>query len=109
MARRTRHRRFVGYFEDATARLRGMGLSPALIEALRAYRLLATDNVTGFHEGRPPIAGPDDRQKSRQRPASWSSRRGNMANAPIAGAARYAGPAIQRARDPSHGGRPAGG
>lgn len=52
MARRTRHQRFVGYFEDATARLRGMGLSPDLIEALRAFGLLAADNVTGFHEGR---------------------------------------------------------
>jgi diguanylate cyclase (GGDEF)-like protein len=29
-----------------------MGLSPTQIEALRQYGLLATDNVTGFHEGR---------------------------------------------------------
>jgi GGDEF domain-containing protein len=52
MARRIRDQKFISYFEDAVARLRGMGLSPTLIEALRAYGLLATDNVTGFHEGR---------------------------------------------------------
>jgi len=52
MAHRKRDQKFIGYFEDALIRLGGMGLSPTLIETLRAYGLLATDNVTGFHEGR---------------------------------------------------------
>jgi diguanylate cyclase (GGDEF)-like protein len=45
-------RKFSDYYEDALAELGGMGLTPTQIEALRQYGLLATDNVTGFHEGR---------------------------------------------------------
>lgn len=43
---------FTDYYQDALARLRRMGLSPAQVAALRRFGLLATDNVTGFHEGR---------------------------------------------------------
>jgi GGDEF domain-containing protein len=45
-------RKFWGYYEEALAEIRAMGLTPALIEALKEYGLLATDCVTGFHEGR---------------------------------------------------------
>jgi diguanylate cyclase (GGDEF)-like protein len=48
---RRRHR-FASYYEDAVRKLRRRGFAPRQIKALRAYGLLATDNVTGFHEGR---------------------------------------------------------
>jgi diguanylate cyclase (GGDEF)-like protein len=44
--------KFCDYHEHALATLREMGLSPAQIEALKEFGLLATDNVTGFHEAR---------------------------------------------------------
>jgi diguanylate cyclase (GGDEF)-like protein len=44
--------RFRGYYEDALAKIKRMGLTPAQIKALKRYGLLATDSVTGFHEGR---------------------------------------------------------
>jgi GGDEF domain-containing protein len=49
---RFRVRKFTDYYEDALARLTEMGLSATQVEALREYGLLATDNVTGFHEAR---------------------------------------------------------
>ena len=49
---RPRGCKFPDFYEDALTKLRSMGLSPPQIEALREYGLLATDNVTGFHEGR---------------------------------------------------------
>ena len=44
--------KFSDYHKDALAQLQKMGLSLTQIEALRKFGLLATDNVTGFHEGR---------------------------------------------------------
>jgi diguanylate cyclase (GGDEF)-like protein len=49
---RLRGNKFADYYQDALAKLEALGLSPTQIEALREYGLLATDNVTGFHEGR---------------------------------------------------------
>ena len=54
MIRQNRPRacKFPDLCEYALVRLGKMGLSLRQIEALREYGLLATDNVTGFHEGR---------------------------------------------------------
>jgi diguanylate cyclase (GGDEF)-like protein len=49
---RLRGSKFSDYYQDALGKLRKMGLSLTQIEVLREYGLLATDNVTGFHEGR---------------------------------------------------------
>jgi GGDEF domain-containing protein len=43
---------FLDYHEDALQQILALGLTAAQVEALRPYGLLATDNVTGFHEGR---------------------------------------------------------
>jgi diguanylate cyclase (GGDEF)-like protein len=63
-ARRVRHRphcqqrldspgsKFLGYYENALAKLERMGLTPRQIESLQEFGLLANDAVTGFHEGR---------------------------------------------------------
>jgi diguanylate cyclase (GGDEF)-like protein len=47
-----RRSKFTDYYEDSREKVRKMGISPALIEALQEYGLLAPDNVTGFNEGR---------------------------------------------------------
>ena len=44
--------KFSDFHEDALAKLCKLGFSPTQIETLRNFGLLATDNVTGFHEGR---------------------------------------------------------
>jgi diguanylate cyclase (GGDEF)-like protein len=49
---RPRASKFSDYYEDALTNLGKLGFSPTQIEALREFGLLATDNVTGFHEGR---------------------------------------------------------
>ncbi len=49
---RLRVSKFSDYYEHALVKLRKMGLSLAQIKAMKKYGLLATDNVTGFHEGR---------------------------------------------------------
>jgi diguanylate cyclase (GGDEF)-like protein len=45
-------RKRLDYYEEAMRRIVASGLSPEQIELLKEYGLLATDNVTGFHEGR---------------------------------------------------------
>jgi diguanylate cyclase (GGDEF)-like protein len=49
---RTRRIKFSDYYEEALTNLGRLGFSSTQIEALRELGLLATDNVTGFHEGR---------------------------------------------------------
>jgi diguanylate cyclase (GGDEF)-like protein len=45
-------RKFVDYYQQSLGKLQKMGLSATQINALLEYGLLATDNVTGFQEGR---------------------------------------------------------
>jgi GGDEF domain-containing protein len=44
--------RFLNYEEHSLQQIRALGLTQTQIDALRPHGLLATDNVTGFHEGR---------------------------------------------------------
>ena len=45
-------KRFQGFYEKALKTVADLGLSPRQIDVLREFGLLATDNVTGFQEGR---------------------------------------------------------
>src|SRR5262249_6717740 len=44
--------RFLDYDEACFQQILALGVTPEQVEALRPFGLLATDNVTGFHEGR---------------------------------------------------------
>jgi diguanylate cyclase (GGDEF)-like protein len=43
---------FVDYFEEALHEILALGLTPAQVDRLQAYGLLALDNVTGYYEAR---------------------------------------------------------
>ena len=45
-------KRFRGFYEKAHKTIADLGLTPQQIDVLREFGLLATDNVTGFQEGR---------------------------------------------------------
>ena len=44
--------RFMNYYEEAKRNILKLGITPAQLETLKGYGLLAEDSVTGYYEGR---------------------------------------------------------